>query len=254
MTLDLDDAVHIEGPVGPGDMLFVCEHASNHFPACFGTLGLSEDVRESHVAWDPGALALSRLLAQRFNSTLVAGGVSRLLYDCNRPPESESAMPERSEIFDIPGNVDLSDGARAARVAQIYAPFRAAVEQEIANVGPKALITVHSFTPVYHGATRSVEIGILHDRDTRLADGMLAAMTGGTHDVQRNAPYGPEDGVTHSLKLYGLKNNLANVMLEVRNDLLRTEAQIAHMADVIEAGLRAAMLTLDQHPDAEGGQ
>lgn len=253
MTLELDAAVHVEGAVGPGDLLFVCEHASNHFPACFGTLGLSDDVRESHVAWDPGALALTRLLAQRFESALVAGGVSRLLYDCNRPPEAESAMPQRSEVFDIPGNMDLSDAERELRVEQIYQPFRATVEQMLAMVAPQALITVHSFTPVYHGATRSVEIGILHDRDTRLADGMLAAMAGGTHDVQRNAPYGPEDGVTHSLKLYGLQNNVANVMLEVRNDLLRTEAQIAHMADVIEAGLRAALATLAPYANAEGG-
>ncbi|MBO9400570.1 N-formylglutamate amidohydrolase [Shimia sp. R9_3] len=253
MTLEDDEVVHVEGPVTPGDVLFVCEHASNHFPDCFGTLGLSDDVRESHVAWDPGALALTRLLAQRFGSTLVAGGVSRLLYDCNRPPEAESAIPQRSEVFDIPGNVDLSADARDARVQQIYMPFRAGVEQVLVLMEPKALVTVHSFTPVYHGVPRAVEIGVLHDRDTRLADGMLEALSDSEHDVQRNAPYGPEDGVTHSLQLYGLKNKVANVMLEVRNDLLRTEAQIAHMADVIEGALRAGLHTLADNSTMEEG-
>ncbi|MDA5556370.1 N-formylglutamate amidohydrolase [Shimia sp. MMG029] len=254
MTLEDDEVVHVEGAVAPCDVLFVCEHASNYFPESFGDLGLSDEVRESHVAWDPGALALTRLLAERFDSSLVAGGVSRLLYDCNRPPVAESAIPQRSEIFDIPGNVGLSDAAREARVEQIYVPFRGAVEQVIAMLEPKAIVTVHSFTPIYHGAKRDVEIGILHDRDTRLADGMLEALAGAPHDVQRNAPYGPEDGVTHSLKLYGLATKTANVMLEVRNDLLRTETQIAHMADVIEGALQAALAGLAKDTKTEEGR
>ena len=37
-----------------------------------------------------------------------------------------------------------------------------------------AVVTVHSFTPVHFGEPRAVELGILHDEDSRLADGMLA--------------------------------------------------------------------------------
>ena len=99
MTLEDDEVVHLEGAIAPCDVLFVCEHASNHFPKQFGDLGLDDVARQSHVAWDPGALALTRLLAERFDASLVAGGVSRLLYDCNRPPEAASAIPQRSESF-----------------------------------------------------------------------------------------------------------------------------------------------------------
>ena len=38
----------------------------------------------------------------------------------------------------------------------------------------------------------------------------------------RNEPYGPEDGVTHTLKLHGLSNGVLNVMIEIRNDLVAT--------------------------------
>ncbi|WP_422052863.1 N-formylglutamate amidohydrolase [Shimia sp.] len=244
MTLDDSEAVMIEGDIAPCDILFVCEHASRHFPDTFGDLGLSEDVRQSHVAWDPGALTLTRELAKRFDCSLVAGGVSRLLYDCNRPPEAPDAVPAKSEIFDIPGNVDLSEEDRHARVTQIYQPFKEAVEQVVEVVHPKAIVTVHSFTPVYHGKQRAVEIGILHDRDTRLADKMLDAMSDGPFNTLRNDPYGPEHGVTHSLKAYALPNKLPNVMLEVRNDLLADDATAAGVTEALAAAIAQGMAEL----------
>ncbi len=244
MTLDDSEAVMIEGAVAPCDILFVCEHASCHFPDVFGDLGLDDAVRRSHVAWDPGALTLTRELAKRFDCTLVAGGVSRLLYDCNRPPEAKDAVPAKSEIFEIPGNVDLSEADRRARVTQIYQPFKEAVEQVIEVVHPKAIVTVHSFTPVYHGKQRAVEIGILHDRDTRLADSMLSSMADGPFVTLRNDPYGPEHGVTHSLRAYALPNKLPNVMLEVRNDLLAEDGKAAKITDALEAAIAQGMAEL----------
>ena len=95
----------------------------------------------------------------------------------------------------------------------------AGVDAAIARATPQAIVTIHSFTPVYFGKHRSVEIGILYDRDTQLADALLS-QDWGPFKVRGNDPYGPEDGVTHSLKLHGLSRGLPNVMIEVRNDLL----------------------------------
>ena len=99
MTQDArkSDVVMTEGPGGPSPVLLLCEHASRRLPPEFGDLGLSADVRSSHVAWDPGALNLARHLAVALDAPLVAGGVSRLLYDCNRPPDAPGAVPARSE-------------------------------------------------------------------------------------------------------------------------------------------------------------
>ena len=94
---------------------------------------------------------------------------------------------------------------------------------------------MHSFTPVYFGKPRAVEIGILHDADARLADAMLAA-AGPAYRTLRNEPYGPEDGVTHTLKEHGLSNGVPNVMIEVRNDLIQDEAGQRVVADYL-AGL-----------------
>ena len=242
-------AVEVLNPQGAGAAVILCEHASNHIPARYDGLGLDAEARQSHAAWDPGARSVAMLMSAALDVPVVASCVSRLVYDCNRPPEAPGAMPEKSEKFEIPGNRNLSQADRAERVATAYRPFCAAVTDMIsarqAANRPTILVTMHSFTPVYHGQFREVEIGILNDDDSRLADAMLA----NTHllphrRIERNEPYGPADGVTHSLKIHGQENGLANVMLEVRNDLLRTPADEQVMADELLTLLTPALKAL----------
>lgn len=240
------DAVAVENIDGTGQVVLVCEHASRTLPLNAGDLGLSEEALSSHIAWDPGALALSRLLSVRLDAVLVFQRFSRLIYDCNRPPESPAAMPESSEIYEIPGNRNLSAAERYARTAALYVPFHdrvaAVLADRQAKSRPSVVVTVHSFTPVYMGEKRTVEIGILHDEDSRLADGMLAeAAKGSDFRVERNAPYGPADGVTHSLRLHGLPNGLMNVMIEVRNDLIADEVGQGVMAEYLAGLIKASL-------------
>ncbi len=223
-------------------LVFVCEHASNHIPASLNGLGLSQADRVSHAAWDPGALAVTQGLARHMGGVVVAADVSRLVYDCNRPPEAPDAMPARSELIEVPGNRDLSAAERAGRVAEFYLPFRDRLRRAIADAGRPIIVTVHSFTPVYFGKVRAVEIGILHDADTRLADALLdAARTHTAAQVERNQPYGPQDGVTHTLKEHAVGAGLLNVMLEIRNDLIATPEQQAAMAAMLSGWLADAL-------------
>ncbi|WP_323796277.1 N-formylglutamate amidohydrolase [Nisaea sp.] len=231
------DPVRVTNENGLGPAIVVCEHASNFIPPHLNDLGLEADVRESHVAWDPGALAVASTIATTLDCPLVAASISRLVYDCNRPPSAESAMPAVSEIFPIPSNQDLSDAARSERVDRIYNPFHAAVsaviERRLEAGTEPAIVTIHSFTPTYHGVRRPFEIGILHDEDSRLADAMLdrAEVFNGL-DVRRNEPYGPVDGVTHTLRRHALPRGLLNVMIEIRNDVIRQPSEQTAMAQV----------------------
>ncbi len=248
-----EDVVEVLNPAGASPVVLVCEHASSFIPPELQDLGLAKADRLSHAAWDPGALAVARRMAERLDAKLVASKVSRLVYDCNRPPSAPDAMPARSELVVVPGNAELDDAARQARADTYYHPFRKALADTIKTTAARGatpvIVTVHSFTPVYHGNPRTVEIGILHDSDTRLADGMLEAAQGSDFVVQRNEPYGPENGVTHTLKEHGLPHGYANVMLEVRNDLIVSEQQQRDMGDTICDWLDAAMIAL-----AEEGQ
>jgi predicted N-formylglutamate amidohydrolase len=233
---------------GASDVLLICEHASRKLPASLGTLGLSAAALEAHIAWDPGALAVAKRMSELLDAALIYQNFSRLAYDSNRPPQAPDAMPAKSEIFEVPGNMSLSVQDRALRTREIYEPFRAAIARIIgdrrAQGRQTVLVTVHSFTPVYKGVEREVEIGVLHDADTRLADQMLAlAGDENRYCIRRNEPYGPEDGVTHTLKEHGLANGLLNVMIEIRNDLIKDEAGQEVMAGFL-AGLIGESLSI----------
>lgn len=230
---------------GASSIVVVCEHASHHIPASFGALGLSKADQTSHAAWDPGAFSVAQTLSQHLDAALVASRVSRLIYDCNRPPTAQDAMPSRSEVIDVPGNANLTQSDRDARISAFYVPFHTELRRVIQRIAYPAIVTVHSFTPVYHGQLRSVEIGILHDQDTRFADAMLQTAAKHTSaNVQRNQPYGPEHGVTHTLKEHAIKNGHLNVMLEIRNDLIETTEQQSKIAATLSGWIVDAFALL----------
>lgn len=238
-TLDYGPAVHLLPGSHDGSgsqVIVVCEHASNRIPEGLNDLGLSQEALQSHIAWDPGALEVARLMASQTGATLVYGGVSRLVYDCNRPPDAPSAMVVRSEDQEIPGNAALTQAERDARTSQIYRPFHDQLAERVRALRPvlALMVTIHSFTPVYKGKKRAVDIGILHGKDPSFAKAMLEkAPVGGDFIIQLNEPYSAADGVAHTLDIHGAVNGLANVMIEIRNDLIATEADQARMAHLL---------------------
>lgn len=242
-----EQAVELVNGNGRGRVVLVCEHASNRIPTALGTLGLTQEDLTRHIAWDIGAEAVARRLSALLDAPLVLQRYSRLVYDCNRPPESPGAMPEVSETTVIPGNRDLSPEARAERTAALYTPFHAAVgallDARIAADAAPIFVTIHSFTPVFKGVARAVQLGILHDADSRAADALLSRMKAEpTIDTRRNEPYGPADGVTHTLNINAGVRGLQNVMIEIRNDLISNEAGQTAWASRL-AGLLAQIST-----------
>lgn len=231
--------VEIINAQGTAQVILACEHASNSIPEEFTNPLKDTSKLNEHIAWDPGAKALACELSHLFDAPLICSKVSRLVYDCNRPPESESSIPVKSERHEIPGNINLDDIERQLRVDKVYTPFHAALSELIEKLRAKgtlpALVTVHSFTPRYYDKVRKTEIGILHDSDARMADLMLSiASQVCQYTVERNKPYGPEDGVTHTLKKHAIGHFLPNVMLEIKNDLLTNTLDIKAMAAIIQ--------------------
>ena len=56
-----DEAVEVTNAGGNSPFVLVCDHASHFIPVAYGDMGLSAAERLSHIAWDPGALAVSRV-------------------------------------------------------------------------------------------------------------------------------------------------------------------------------------------------
>jgi predicted N-formylglutamate amidohydrolase len=210
---------------GRSPFVLICEHASNTMPKTLGTLGLPEAELTRHIAWDIGAEKVGRLLSRLMDAPLLLQRYSRLAYDCNRPPESPDSIPEMSELTAVPGNRKLSAEDRLARAREVYRPFHdgvsAALDRRAAGGQQSLVVSIHSFTPVYKGKPRSVELGILHDRDTTLSSKLIKSFP--NIDARLNEPYGPKDGVLHTLNLHGFTRGLQHAMIEIRNDLVSTE-------------------------------
>lgn len=230
-------------------VVVICEHASNALPLgrpdLGGDLRLTEATRTSHAAWDIGALGLAQGLAQRLGGTLVHAPLSRLTYDLNRAPDHPGAMPERSEIHNIPGNQALTPADRLARVRSVYRPFHATLADTIAGIMAQgvrpALIAIHSFTPVYNGQPRTVQFGVIHDDDPTLSRAVVDAAQGCGLDTRLNEPYSAAGDVTHTIRLHAVPCRLANTMLEVRNDLIADAPAQDAMADRLAPILARAL-------------
>lgn len=235
----------VENADKTGPAIMVCEHASNAFPLPWGDLGLSAAQKQAHVAWDPGALDLARGLAAKLDATLIFSNVSRLICDLNRPPDAPAAMAAQSEVHEVPGNAKLTGAQRLERIQSLYLPFHQAVSEvvaaRLATQTPMALLTIHSFTPVYFGNPREVEFGIIHERDDRLARAIAQRPT--SLITRLNEPYSATDGVVHTLARHATPFGLPNAMLEIRNDLLQPDAGavIDMLAPVLTAAIEEVL-------------
>ena len=132
-------------------VFLTCEHAGRAIPKALGDLGIVASEMDRHIAYDIGAEPLARLLSDKLNAALVLQPCSRLVVDCNRPPEAADCVPQNSDGTKIPVNIDLSAATRQQRIDEIHRPFHAEIKRmliarETAGM-PALLISVHSFTP-----------------------------------------------------------------------------------------------------------
>ncbi|MET0268872.1 MAG: N-formylglutamate amidohydrolase [Sphingomonas sp.] len=230
-------------PAASSPFLLTGDHAGVLIPASLDSLGLSDAERARHIACDIGVRELGRRLATLLDATFVHQRYSRLVIDCNRDPASPEAIPAVSDGTAIPGNRDLADADRDARIAAIHAPYHAAVADLLdARVGrPTVLVALHSFTPVMAGIARPWDIGILHDGgDAAFARAVLEWLDGQAgFTTGDNEPY-RMDATDHSVPRHAYPRALPYVEVEFRQDHLSAPDGIARWAAVFAAALRAA--------------
>ena len=240
--------VIVENGDGAGDLVIVCEHASNAVPARYAGLGLAAEALTSHIAWDPGALAVARHLAEGFDAPIVRATMSRLVIDCNRPLDAPDLIVSEADSIVVPGN-RIGDEERARRFAMVHQPFHAALGRMIADRRAMgrltALISVHSFTPFLHGQTRPWDVGIIFGGDRRLADLLIKSLKDEVSLVVGvNEPYSPADRVFYTHERHAEPLNLPSVMIEIRNDLIADSANQQAMAERLAGALREATAAL----------
>ena len=216
--------------------LLVCDHAGRAVPARLGRLGLPDPVFGTHIAWDIGALGFAERLAERLETTLIWQAYSRLVIDCNRDPNHPGAIPEVSDQVVIPGNADLGEDERLARITEIHAPYHARIAAEVdAHVaaGERPLmICAHSFTPVMQGDARPWHVGVLHGGASPASEALLGLLrAGGDLVVGDNQPY-DMDGTDYTAPTHAWARGLDVIELEIRQDLLADAAGQTRFADL----------------------
>lgn len=218
--------VHREN--GRSDLFLTCDHAGKRIPQRLGDLGLKASERDRHIAWDIGILETSKLIADRLDATLVEQVYSRLVVDCNRAPDMPSFIATVSEATGIPGNCDLAPEEIAARIAEIHKPYHDRITELLdaraAEGRRDVLIAMHSFTPVFKGAARPWQIGLLYNRDRRVADILKALLAGSGLTVGDNEPYAITDTSDYGIPVHGEQRGIPHIEIEIRQDLIEDAA------------------------------
>ncbi|MEE9139611.1 MAG: N-formylglutamate amidohydrolase [Alphaproteobacteria bacterium] len=217
---------------GPAPLLFVCDHASRAIPRVLGSLGLDEAARRGHVAWDIGAGEVTRRLSARFGAPALLANYSRLAIDLNRALDDPTSIALISDGVIIPGNRNLMPDAVEARAEALFRPYHSAVEQALARfcgrgVTP-AFVSVHSFSPVYRKETRPWHIGILWDRDPRMALPFMEKFINGWDVcIGDNLPYSGRDHYAYTVDCHAARAGLPHLAMEIRHDLVATRKGVA---------------------------
>jgi len=209
----------------PGPLLLLCDHASKAVPQRLGDLGLAPEALADHIGWDIGAAAVTERVSALMDAPALFTGFSRLVIDCNRLLDTPGSIPAISDGVAVPGNRDLSPADAAARAAACFWPYHRAVRDQIARMRATgvvpALVFVHTFTPRMAGQDRPWHVGVLWNRDPRLALPLLDAFRGEAGlVVGDNEPYSGRDERGYSLHVHGGGNGLPHVLIEIRQDLV----------------------------------
>jgi predicted N-formylglutamate amidohydrolase len=252
LTADDPVPVRVLRPEGRSDFLLTGDHAGRAIPQRLDTLGLPESERARHIAWDIGIAGVTERLSETLDATAVLQAYSRLVIDCNRQPGLDSSIPTISELTAIPGNEGLSPAEREARRREIFMPYHEQIaeliEKRAAAGQGTVLVAMHSFTPVFKGVRRQVEIGVLYNRDTRLPHILLELLRAeGDLAVGDNEPYAVGDLTDYTVPVHAERRGLAHVEIEVRQDLIADDAgqaawaaRLARLLPIADTRLREA--------------
>jgi predicted N-formylglutamate amidohydrolase len=228
-------------PGARGPFVFTCEHASRQLPE-WQPEPADLPFLEAHWGWDIGAADLTRALAAQSGSCAVLSTFSRLVCDPNRRPEEESFVVREVDGHALSFNRDVDAAERARRRQRYFDPYHEAVDRTLERrraVGaPLRLCSIHSFTPLYLGRVRPMEVGVLFDAHDEQAWRLEGALAEEGFEVALNAPYSGYEGLIYSANRHGRAHSLVYLELEVRQDLIDTAARARAVAGRIGRALR----------------
>ncbi len=235
----------IEGADRPARWLITCDHASNTVPPFVngGTLGLGAEDMGRHIAYDVGADGLASALAEHLDAPAIFANFSRLVIDPNRGEDDPTLLMKLYDGTIIPGNRHADEAERNRRLDMCYRPYHDALASMAARQSNTVIVSVHSFTRQFRGRPpRPWHVGILYAADERLTRPLITRLKNEPDIcVGENEPY---SGVLEgdAIDRHAIGQGRANVLIELRNDLIANELDqkswAARLAPIIEAAAK----------------
>lgn len=234
MTVEIEiaESVEIVRAGSRAGVLVTCEHASERLPSPWSWSARDQRLVGTHWAYDLGAAELAREYAGAIGGVAVLSRFSRLLADPNRPESSPTLFRAIAEGQPVELNASVGLAEREIRLDGYYRPFHAAVDREVAASPAPILLAMHTFTPVYEGTRRTLEVGVLFDAEEELAMRLVAAFASAGLRVAPNEPYSGREGLIHVVDHHARNHERRAIELEVRQDL------------AADAGFRARVLAV----------
>jgi len=212
-----------------GPLVITCEHASNRVPRPLRATDEDAPWLQTHWGIDIGAANVAREIVRRTGSIGVLAGFSRLVCDPNREPDSPTWLWTDIEGYCPSFNRSVDDAERLRRRTTLYEPYHAAIDRSLGERltlgGDVILLAMHSFTPVYAGKRRTMEIGILFSRYAAVAKRLQRGLRSRDLDAVLNEPYSGREGMMFAAERHGRAHDVVHLELEVRQDLIGTPAR-----------------------------
>ena len=218
-------------------MVIVCEHASARLPPWLKATPPDLPLLYTHWALDIGVRGLAEALVARSSSVAVCAEFSRLVCDANRAVEDPSFIVSEVQGHRLSFNRQIDSVERRRREA-LHAAYHQKIDETIdrrkALGGDFLLLALHSFTPIFAGAKRDFAAGVLFDENAEDWVGPVAAgLSARGLSARLNEPYSGRDGLIYSVWRHGRLHDLPYFEIEIRQDFLGDDQQIASVADKV---------------------
>lgn len=222
----------------------VCDHASNFVPEDI-ELGIAADLLKKHIAWDIGTAGVVDRMARRHDIPAYLAQISRLVVDLHREEDSPGLIPVTTDGHLIPGNIGAN---KEGRLNAYYRPYHDAMASWLDARSPGLILSIHSFTPVMESdpAQRPWELALLYNQDDRAAQLAIRLFGELGVTVGENEPYSGKQ-FNATMNRHAEARNIPYCAIEIRNDLITTEAGQARYAAMIADVAGRVLLALDSN-------
>ncbi len=246
---------------GKSNLIFTFPHNALNVPEniapCLGAE--KEWFENAHEAHDLYMAETYDLMREKFpEATFIRGNYSRLVVDLNRHPDYavRHNSSENKDII-IPHNTaDICCALqKLKRMEEIYHPCHAQKKQIIEETRYKhdgvIVMDMHSFSPIWNGKPREVELGTIRARKTPLSNALEGFFKQhmDAYKYISGEPYKVADMPSNAAAYIANECDIQYLGIEIRNDLLKTQEDREKFTNFLKRGIDHILSLEKNEPD-----